>query len=103
MPKLTHEQLVKKALSDPKVKAEYDALEGEYSIIRQLISARKKAGLTQEQVAKSMGTSTSVVGRLEATLSSTHHSPSLATLNKYVSAFGCHLEIKVVPNQAGGR
>ena len=96
MTRLTHEQLVKKALSNKKVKAEYDALETEFSILRQLIAARKKAGMTQEEVAKSMGTSTSVVGRLESSLGSTHHSPSISTLSRYVAAIGCHLEIRVV-------
>lgn len=98
MTRMTDEQLVKKALSDPKVREEYDALESEFSVLRQLIKARKNAGMTQEQVAKCMGTSTSVVGRLESTLGSASHSPSLATLNRYVAAIGCHLEIKVVSN-----
>lgn len=99
MARLTHEQLVKKALSNPEVKAEYDALEAEFSLLRQLIAARKKAGKTQKDLAESMGTSTSVIGRLEASLGGTHHSPSLSTLHRYVSAIGCHLEIKVVKNK----
>lgn len=98
MARLTHDQIVKKALSKKKVKAEYDALEIEFSVLRQIIAARNKAGLTQAEVAKSMGTSTSVVGRLESSLGSARHSPSLSTLNRYVTAIGCHLEIRVVEN-----
>ena len=98
MPRMTHEEIVKKALSDPKVKAEYDRLEAEFSVLKQLIKARKKAHMTQADVAKSMGTTASVIGRLESSLTGTQHSPTLDTLNRYVAALNCHLEIKVVPN-----
>jgi len=44
------------------VKAAYDRLEPEFSLARELISARAKAKLTQEDVAKRMGTSQSGKG-----------------------------------------
>ena len=34
-------------MRDPEVKAEYDALEPEFSIIQAIIDARKESGLTQ--------------------------------------------------------
>jgi len=82
-----------------------DALVDEYALIRELLSARLAAGLTQEAVARSMGATKSVVSRLEAT---GKHSPSLRTLKRYVSVVGCHLEIRLVPNasrptEASGR
>ena len=36
-------------LKDPALKAEYDALEPEFSVIQAMIDARKAAGLTQKQ------------------------------------------------------
>lgn len=71
----------------------YEELGDEYSLIKQMLSARAKAGLTQEAVAKSMGTTKSAVSRLE---SSGKHMPSLASLRKYAHAVGCRLEIRLV-------
>src|SRR5690554_7787348 len=41
-----------KALENPEVRREYNALQDEFSLIDQLITMRTKAGLTQEDVAK---------------------------------------------------
>ena len=69
-----------------------------YALVRELLAARAQAGLTQEQVAESMGTTKSAVSRLEA---AGKHSPSVSTLRKYASAVGCEVEIRLVP--ASGR
>ena len=66
----------------------------EYELVRELLAARAKAGLTQEQVAESMGTTKSAVSRLEAV---GKHSPSVSTLSKYATAVGCEVEIRLVP------
>jgi DNA-binding XRE family transcriptional regulator len=65
----------------------------EYELVRELLAARAKAGLTQEQVAESMGTTKSAVSRLEAV---GKHSPSVSTLKKYARAVGCEVEIRLV-------
>jgi DNA-binding XRE family transcriptional regulator len=72
----------------------YDELGDEYLLVRELLSARVQAGLTQEEVAASMGTTKSAVSRLEA---AGKHSPSVSTLKKYARAVGCGVEIKLVP------
>jgi DNA-binding XRE family transcriptional regulator len=72
----------------------YEDLDGEYSLVRELLSARSRAGLTQDEVAKSMGTTKSAVSRLEAV---GKHSPSVTTLKKYAQAVGCQVEIRLVP------
>jgi hypothetical protein len=48
---LTHEELKKKMLNTPDVKAEYDALEKEFTLFDALLNARMQAGLTQAEVA----------------------------------------------------
>lgn len=98
--RLTHEQLKKEALSDPAVKAEYDVLAEEFSLLSELIKARKRAHKTQEDIAHSMGTSTSVVGRLETSVGKHRHSPTVDTLRRYARAVGCNLKIKLVPKKA---
>ena len=95
---MTHTELKEKALKRKKVKAEYDALEPEFSILRELLYARQKAGLSQAEISDKMGTKAPAVTRLESSLSSGKHSPSIATLKKYAQALGCHLEIKLVSN-----
>ena len=95
---LTHEELKQKMLSNPEVKAEYDALQEEFSFFDELLKARKSAGLTQSEVAEMMGTKTPAVARLEAGGGSEKHSPSIQTLQKYAKAVDCHLEIKLVQN-----
>jgi transcriptional regulator with XRE-family HTH domain len=95
---LTHEELKKKMLSNPEVKAEYDALKEEFSFFDELLKAIKNAGLTQSEVAEIMGTKTPAVARLESGGGNKKHSPSIQTLQKYAKAVGCHLEIKLVQN-----
>jgi len=43
------------ALSNPAVRDAYDALEDDYQLKRRMITLRKAAGLTQEQMAEKLG------------------------------------------------
>lgn len=95
---MTHEELKAKALANPDVKAEYDALAPEFSLLREMLLARKSAGLSQAEIATKMGTKAPAVTRLESSLTSGNHSPSLATIKKYAEAVNCHVEIKLVHN-----
>ena len=92
----THDQLVKKLLRRPGVRAEVDRLEREESaLLDALLKARQDAGLTQAQVAERMGTQAPAVARLERALATGKHSPSVATLRKYVKACGRRLVLQV--------
>ncbi len=93
---MTHDELKQTALQKLEVQAAYEALGPEFALVRQMVQARQDAGLSQAQVAKRMGTKPPAVARLESSLSSGKHSPSLATLRKYAEAVGCHLEIRLV-------
>lgn len=94
---LTHEELVEKALSRPGVKAAYDALGDEFALFDEVLKARKRAGLTQAEIAARMGTKASAIARIEAGGGSKRHSPSIATLRRYAEAVGCKLKIELVP------
>ena len=74
---------------DPKYVAEYDALEGEFALASALIKARSDANMTQEQVAKAMGTTQAVVARLE----SGRGLPSTRTLERFAKATRTRLRI----------
>lgn len=95
---MTHAELKNKALKKASVKKEYDKLEPEFTLLREMLRARNKAGLSQAQVAKRMGTKSTAITRLESSLSSGKHSPSLATIKKYLEALDCRLEIKITQN-----
>ncbi len=91
---LTHKQLRTKALANAEVKAEYEKLADEFSLLDEFLKARAAQGLTQAQVAEKIGTTQSAVARMES--GSGKHSPSLATLSKYADALGCKLEVRLV-------
>ena len=93
---LTYEKFKERALSDPEVRAEYDALKPEFALFEELLRARKRAGLTQAEVAERMDIKPPAVARLESGGGSARHSPSVATLRRYAEAVGCHLEIRLV-------
>lgn len=90
-----HEAFLKKALKRKEFRKAYEDLKEEYTLIRDMLGARSRFGLTQEAVAELMGTTKSAVSRLE---SAGKHVPSLTTLKKYARAVGCRLQIKLVPN-----
>lgn len=93
---MKHNELKKKALLKPKVRAAYDLMQPEFDLLRQMLDARQKAGLTQADVADRMGTKPPAITRLESSLGSGKHSPSLATLQKYAEAVGCELQVNFV-------
>lgn len=85
----THEQLINALLNRPGVRAEVEHIEREEGVLLDaLLKARQEAGLTQAQVAELMGTQAPAVARLERSLATGKHSPSIATLRKYVKACG---------------
>lgn len=87
-----HDEFLRKALKRKGFGEAYQKLADEYALVKELLAARSRAGLTQEEVARSMGTTKSAVSRLEA---AGKHSPSVATLKRYARAVGCEIEIRL--------
>jgi DNA-binding XRE family transcriptional regulator len=90
-----HDEFLERAMRRKGFAAAYAERADEYELVRELLAARAKAGLTQEQVATCMGTTKSAVSRLEGI---GKHSPSVGTLKKYARAVGCEVEIRLVPS-----
>lgn len=86
------EELKQEWLKDPKFKRAYQDLQPEFELASMLIAARAQAKLTQAEVAARMGTTQSVVARLEGGRSL----PSLKSLYKYASAVGAKPSIKLI-------
>jgi ribosome-binding protein aMBF1 (putative translation factor) len=92
----THDEIVKKLMSRPGVAAEVARIErDEGELLDALLNARQEAGLTQAELAARMGTQAPAVARLERALATGKHSPSVATLRKYVRACGKELQLQV--------
>jgi predicted transcriptional regulator len=88
--------LKRKMLADPAVLKAYEELAPEYAIARELIKARARVGLTQSDVAKRMGTTQSVIARME----SGSALPSMNSLVRYARVTGSRAIVKLVANRS---
>lgn len=98
---LTHKELRARALERSDVKFEYDRLGEEFAFLDEFLKARSSAGITQAEVAQRIGTTQSVIARLESGRGK--HSPSVATLQKYARALGCRLELRLINETKANR
>ncbi len=87
-----------KHLSDPEVRAAYDALEPEYTLIRELIDLRIKRGLSQRELARRAGMQQPTLARVES-----GKTASLRTLRRVADALNADVRVSIVPRQARGR
>jgi len=87
----TWKSLKKELLRNKKVAEEYKKLAPRYQLISQLIESRLKKGLTQEQLAKKIGTRQSAIARLE----SGRANPSVSFLERMATATGSELIIQI--------
>jgi DNA-binding XRE family transcriptional regulator len=95
------EQIEKKYLEREKGKFklpdELATLHNENKLLREIIKARARVGLTQAEVAKRMGTTRSAVCRLESLNLGKRNSPSINTLHAYAKAVSSRLEVRIIP------
>jgi len=91
----TLEDLKQELMGNPEFVREYEALEPEHQIARQLIALRLARGLTQTDLAAQAGTQQVSVSRVEtgATV------PTLPLLKKLAQALDARLEIRLVSDE----
>jgi transcriptional regulator with XRE-family HTH domain len=82
-------------MKEPKYRKAYQALEEEFVLASAVIDARNRAGLTQQELARKMGTTQPVVARLE----SGGTRPSMRTLERLAKATGSRLLISFQPRE----
>lgn len=78
---------------DPSLQEEFDKAGQAWDIAFQIYDLRKKAGLTQAQLAKLVGTKQSNIARIEA---ADYIGYTLTTLEKVTKALKAKLEIRIV-------
>lgn len=89
---IPYEVLKAKALTDPEIRAEYEALAPEFEISSELLRARLRAGLSQAELASLMGTSQSAIAKLE----SGQTLPSTKTLIRFAEATGSKIQVRLL-------
>ena len=82
---------------DPARLAAIEAEREKIKIAEQVYALRIERGLTQKQLADMVGTTQSVISRLEST---DYESERIDTLQKLAAALQCHLEVRFVPDDA---
>jgi len=92
---LDFDEFLNDSLKEKLIKAQYDLLHPEYTVITAIIRAREKHGLTQKKLAEKMGTKQSVISRLE----SGNANPTIEFLKKMAEALDSGLEIKLTPKK----
>jgi DNA-binding XRE family transcriptional regulator len=92
---ILHRRLV---AGKPEKLAELEQIRADDAVARKIYELRTKAGLTQRAFAKLVGTTASVICRLE---DADYEGHSLAMLNRIAAALDKRVEIRFVPIRAG--
>jgi len=87
------EGFLKEQLEDPEFKAEYDALEPEFTIIQAIIDARRNSGVTQKQLSERTGIAQGDINKIE----NGEANPSLKTLKQLASGMDMKLKLEFLP------
>ena len=85
------EELHREWMKDPEYRMEYEKLEPEFQIARQIIGARIKQKMTQKELAKKIGTGQAVISRLEGM----NAKPSISLLTRVAQALKTEINITV--------
>ena len=91
------ESFREKQLKKLELKKEYDALEKEFVLAREIIELRRRQNLTQKQLAEKIGTSQPAIARLE---SGSYENLSLSFLRRVAEALGAIPEIHLKEKEA---
>jgi len=88
-----------KWMKDREYRKEYEALEDEFALAAAVAKARRRAGLSQAELAQRMKTTQSTIARLE----SGRGMPSTRTLGRFAKATGHRLKISFEPVRGNSR
>ena len=89
----TFDAYLTEQLKDPEFRAEYEALEPEFAIIRALIEARKNSGITQKELSERTGIAQGDISKIERGIAN----PSLKTLKSLANGMDMRLKLEFVP------
>jgi len=84
-------------LRDPDLRREYEALEEDFTLAKEIIELRRKRKLTQKELAELIGTSQPAIARIE---SGSYNNISLSFLRRLGRALGAVPEIHLRKKEA---
>jgi len=88
---IKYEDFKAQRLTDPKVREEYEALEPQFRLIRDILLRRSELNLSQMQLAKLVGTKQPAISRLERG----DGNITINTLRRIADALNADLEISL--------
>ena len=88
---ISFNEFKQEVLLDEAVRTEYEKLRPRYDVISQIIEVRKQQNITQEELARRVGTQKSNISRLE----SGKYNPSLDFLIKVADSLGKKVKISI--------
>ena len=88
----SYKEYKKRALQNPEVKVEYDALQPEYDIIQAMIEARVQQNMTQKELSSKTGITQADISRIE----NGTRNPSLSMVKKLARGLGMQLKLKFI-------
>jgi DNA-binding XRE family transcriptional regulator len=89
----TFQSRLKEDIKDPEFKAQYEEEKQSLKLAIKIAELREKKGLSQQQLAKLMGTSQQAISRIE---SGEYEGFTLKTLEKIAEATGMRVKIEFV-------
>lgn len=89
-------EFLEEQLRDPEFRKEYEALQPERAVIRAIIEARRRSGLTQKELAERTGIAQGDISKLE----NGNANPSIRTLQRLASGMGMTLKVEFIPRKA---
>lgn len=91
------DEYIKEQMKDPKFRKAWHDLDPEFELLESFIKAREKAGLTQGELAKKIGTKQPALSRLEG---GRFAKATMETLKKIADALDMRLVIRLEKKRA---
>lgn len=92
----TIKEHIKEKMSRPEFKKAWDKIDPEFELIESMLKARQRAGFTQTELAKRIGTRQPALSRLE---SGGFEKATVETLKKIADALDAKLIVKLQPKK----
>ncbi len=88
----TLKEYIAEQMKNPEFKKAWEDLDPEFQVLKAMIKAREKTGISQAELARRVGTKQSVISRLERGAFS---KATLETIKKMADALDMRLEIRL--------
>jgi transcriptional regulator with XRE-family HTH domain len=82
-------------MRNPEFRKEHERAEPDYMLVREILRARLRRKMTQQDLAAKVGTAQSRIARIEHA----NDNPSLDVIKRIAEALECRLELRFVPKR----